>query len=351
MSDLSVRFRAFRALVAVRFIEFFREPEAVFWTFVFPVILSVAVGVAFRSRPVETLSVAVIVDQRASALAGTLGDAPHLSARVGDEAQAMRDLERGKVAVVVKRLAAGGVEYRFDPSRPEAHVARARVDQALQAAAGRSDPLLTADVEISAPGGRYIDFLIPGILGMNLMSAGMWGVGFHLVDMRIKKLLKRLIATPMHRVDFMLAQISIRVIFMVVETVFLLSFGHFVFGMPVRGSWVAILFTGAGGILCFAGMGLLLASRARRIEGIMGLMNVTMMPMFVCSGIFFSVERFPEAAQPLIRALPLTALIDALRSLVLDGAPLAEQLGRLGVLAAWGTASFVLGTRWFRWTD
>ena len=351
MSDLQVRLRAFRALVAVRFIEFFREPEAVFWTFVFPIILSVAVGVAFRNRPVEKLSVIIIEDQRAAALAGTLGAAPHLTARVEDEDRAMRDLERGKVAVVVKPYAGEAIEYRFDPSRPEALVARSWVDRALQAAAGRSDPLVTADVEISEPGGRYIDFLIPGIRGMNLMSAGMWGVGFHLVDMRIKKLLKRLVATPMRRVDFMLAQISIRVIFMVVETVFLLGFGYFVFGMPVRGSWAAILFVGASGILCFAGMGLLLASRARRIEGIMGLMNVTMMPMFVCSGIFFSVERFPEAAQPLIRALPLTALIDSFRSLVLDGAPLTAQLGRLAVLAAWGTASFVLGVRWFRWTD
>jgi ABC-type multidrug transport system permease subunit len=243
----------------------------------------------------------------------------------------------------------GAVEYRLDPSRPESPLARFEVDQALQRAAGRQDPVPTRETEVSEPGSRYIDFLIPGIIGLNLMSGGMWGVGFNLVDMRMKKLLKRLLATPMRRSDFMAAQMVIRLAFMFIEVSVLLAFGRWVLGVPIAGSWPAIFLIGATGSLSFSGLALLLASRAMRIETVMGLMNAVTMPMMVCSGVFFSVERFPESVQPVIRALPLTALIDAMRSVVLEGAPLAAQSGRLALLALWGAAGFVVGLRLFRW--
>jgi len=266
-----------------------------------------------------------------------------------DEAQALADLRRGRVDVVVRKGAAGEIEYQLDPSRPEATIARGRVDDALQRAAGRKDPEATRDVAFSEPGGRYIDFLMPGILGMNIMSGGMWGVGFNLVDMRIKKLLKRLVATPMRRSDFMASIVLMRIAFMVIEASFVLGFGWLAFGVPFRGSPLAVFAIGALGALCFGGIGLLLASRARRIEAVMGLMNVVTMPMLIASGVFFSADRFPAALQPLIQALPLTALNDALRAVVLEGAPLASQVTRLLVLAFWGALSFAVGLRLFRW--
>jgi ABC-type multidrug transport system permease subunit len=257
---------------------------------------------------------------------------------------------RADVVLVPPAVSSGAVEYRLDPSRPEAGIARARVDDTLQRAAGRKDPLGSRDVNVSEPGGRYIDFLVPGLIGMNLMSGGMWGIGYALVDMRIKKLLRRLLATPMRATDFLVAQMVTRVAFTAVEVGYLLGFAWLVLGVPVRGSLAEVMAVALLGTLCFAGLGLAVASRPRKIESITGLMNLVMMPMFVGSGVFFSIERFPEAVQPVLRALPLTALNDALRAVTLEGASLAAEAPRLAILAAWGGISFVLGLKLFRWS-
>jgi ABC-type multidrug transport system permease subunit len=224
------------------------------------------------------------------------------------------------------------------------------VDDALQAAAGRTSPMPVRDTLVREPGSRYIDFLIPGLIGLNVLNGGLWGVGFHLVDMRMKKLIKRLLATPMRRPDFLAAQFLHRLALMLVEVAFLLGFGRLALGVPVRGSWLAIAAACVVGALSASSIGLLLGSRASRIESVIGLMNVVSLPMMIGSGVFFSVERFPEWLQPLLRALPLTALIDALRALVLEGAPLAAQGERLLLVAGWGAASFVLGYRLFKWS-
>jgi ABC-2 type transport system permease protein len=351
----SPRLRAFRALCLARFREFYREPEVVFWGFVFPILLAVALGLAFRNRPPEMLGVIVVAGGDAESARASretlsaLSRSTLLKASSGSAEEAARALRLGKVEVVVVPERAG-LAYRLDPSRPEALVARARVDDALQRAAGRTDPVPTREVSVTEPGGRYIDFLVPGIIGMNLMSAGMWGMGFVLVDMRIKKLLKRLLATPIRRADFLLAQMTTRTLLTFVEVSVVLVFARLAFKLPVRGSVGAVLAVGVLGALVFSGIGLLVASRANRIESVTGLMNLVMVPMFIASGIFFSADRFPDALQPLIRALPLTALNDALRAVILEGATLASQSARLLLLGAWGGVSFLLGLRLFRWS-
>jgi hypothetical protein len=344
------RLDAFAALCLARFREFYRESEVVFWSFAFPIMLSVGLGIAFRNRPAETLRVAVVEGPQAARAAEVLGRTPLLTAAVMEEAAVTRALSLGRVELGVVARADGTVEYRLDPSRAESAIARARADDALQRAAGRTDPLKGTVAEVREPGGRYIDFLIPGIVGMNIMSGGLWGVGFNLVDMRIKRLLKRLVAAPMRRPDFLAAHLAMRLVFMVIEVSFVLGFGHLAFGVPVRGGMGAVFAVGALGALCFGGIGLLVGSRARRIETVTGLMNVVMMPMFVLSGIFFSADRFPQVLQPLIRVLPLTALNDALRAVVLEGTPLAALAVPLAVLALWTAASFAAGLKLFRWT-
>jgi ABC-type multidrug transport system permease subunit len=226
---------------------------------------------------------------------------------------------------------------------------RATLNDALQAAAGRKDALPTSEKTSSEPGARYIDFLIPGLLGMNLMNSGMWGVGFALVEMRQRKLLKRFVATPMRRSDFLLALASSRLLLMLIELAVLLGFGILAFQMRLLGSWASVILISAVGALCFGGLGLLTASRAQKIETVSGLINVVMMPMWLLSGVFFSYERFPAILLPFIKALPLTALNDALRSTILEGATLAAQGTRLLVLLLWGGLSYVLALRWFRW--
>lgn len=343
------RLDAFLALCLARFREFYRESEVVFWSFAFPIMLSVGLGIAFRNRPAETLPVAVVAGPEAARAADVLARSPLLRATVMEEDAAIRALSLGRVAVVVVTRPSGGVEYRLDPSRSESAVARARVDDALQRAAGRRDPVPSTVAEVREPGGRYIDFLMPGIVGMNIMSGGMWGVGFNLVDMRIKRLLKRLVAAPMRRPDFLAANLAMRLVFMVIEVSFVLGFGRLAFGVPVRGSLASVFAVGALGALCFGGLGLLVGSRARRMETVTGLMNVVMMPMFVLSGIFFSADRFPAALQPLVRVLPLTALNDAMRAVVLEGTRLPALGAPLAVMAVWTLVSFAAGLKLFRW--
>jgi ABC-type multidrug transport system permease subunit len=229
-------------------------------------------------------------------------------------------------------------------------LARTQVDDVLQTASGRNSPLKTEATQSSQPGARYIDFLVPGLLGMNLMNSGMWGIGFAIVEMRQRKLLKRFVASPMRRTDFLLAMGSSRLVLMLIEVALLLGFGVLVFHMRVEGSLLAILLIGALGAVSFGGIGLLTASRAQKIETVSGLINLVMMPMWIFSGVFFSYERFPQIVQPAIKALPLTALNDALRAIILQGETLSSQAGRIIILAVWGGVSFLLALRWFRWT-
>jgi ABC-2 type transport system permease protein len=357
------RWSGYWHLLKARLLELKREPEVVFWVFVFPILLALGLGIAFRNKPAEAVSVAIVpqsgVPQSGVSQSGAQ-DAQALLARspqhemfkisVLDAAEAQKAFRLGKVDLVVEPDGKGGLQYRYDPGRPESVLANVQVNDALQAAAGRKDAVATTTVSSSEPGSRYIDFLIPGLLGMNLMNSGLWGIGFALVEMRQRKLLKRFVGTPMRRGDFLLALMSSRLLMMVIEVGLLMVFGVLFFHMRVLGSVGAIALLGALGSLSFGGLGLLTASRARKIESISGLINVVMMPMWIFSGVFFSYERFPKVIQPAIKLLPLTALNDALRASILEGTPLLHQWSRLLVLAVWGGISFALALKWFRWT-
>lgn len=345
------RLSAFLHVLDVRMKEMRREPEVIFWVFGFPILLALGLGIAFRNKPADRASVVIVAQAGGTKVAAALEAQPSaIRADVREEADALRGFRLGKYDLVIRQKEDGGYEYRYDPARPESVLARALVDDALQSAAGRANPVNTSVVTSSEPGSRYIDFLIPGLLGMNLMNAAMWGIGFALVDMRQRKLLKRFVATPMRRSDFLLALLSSRLILMLIEVGLLLGFGVLAFHMRVLGSILTILLIGSIGAISFGGLGLLTACRAQKIESASGLMNLVMMPMWIFSGVFFSAERFPAVVQPLIKALPLTALNDALRATILEGSSLAAQSGRILVMAVWGIVSFALALRWFRWS-
>ncbi len=327
---------------------FYREPEAIFWTYGFPVLLTIGLGVAFRTKPPDKVQVAIEGARVLSDIRRTLEDDPAFQTFVGSAAQCEAWIRKGEAAVAI--VYGEGIEYHADPTRPEAALARLKVDEAIQRAAGRSDAVGIKSVEVTARGARYIDFLIPGLVGMNLMGGGLWGIGFVTVDMRIRKLLKRLVATPMRKRDFFLSLIGSRMVFTVPEMLLLLLTGWMLFRVAIEGSWLAIAVVAGVGALSFAGLGLFLASRARKIETISGLMNAVMLPMWIFSGIFFSSKRFPDVLQPFIQALPLTQLNNALRAVITDGASLASQGVPLLILAAYGLVSFVLALRYFRWT-
>jgi ABC-type multidrug transport system permease subunit len=331
-------------------VEFLREPEAIFWVFLFPVLLAVALGVAFRSQPPEPARVAVergaapaLAEARLRALAAS----GRALAEVVDRDEAHRQLRTGKVALVV--LATEPPTYWFDPTRPESRLARLEADAALQAAAGRADAFAPAERELDEKGSRYIDFLIPGLLGMNLMGTGMWAIGFSLVQQRSGKLLKLFVASPMRRWQLLAAQVSARLVFLALEVAILVGFAVWVLDVPLLGSVALLAAVAVLGALAFVGIGLLVAARPRTIEGVSGLMNFTMFPMWIFSGVFFSNERFPASVQPLIQALPLTALNDALRGVMLEGAGIAALAPELAILAAWGAVTFFAALRLFRW--
>ncbi len=334
-------------LTLARMREFYREPEAIFWVFGFPIVLAFALGIAFRNRGPGELRVAVLRGPGDSAVAAALAHAPGLAPAVLDSGAARLQLRTGRVALLVEP--GDPVVYRYDSTRTESRLARLETDAAVQGARGRTDPARVTDERVTEPGSRYIDFLIPGLLGMNLMGSGLWGVGFSVVQARTKKLLKRFMATPMRRSHYLLSFILSRLVFLFVEVAALVGFGWLMFRVGVRGSLGAVAFITVLGALSFAGLGMLVASRARTIEAVSGLMNLVMLPMWILSGTFFSYARFPDAMQPFVRGLPLTALNDALRAVMIDGSRLTELGTPLGIVVGWGLASFVVALRIFRW--
>ena len=334
-------------LTLSRFREFVREPEAVFWVFAFPVIMTIALGIAFRSRGVEPVIVGVLEQPGADQLVAALAQNGSFTVRRIPLAEADRALRAGRAPVIV--VPGSPPQYRFDQARAESQVARLAVDAALQRAAGRTDAFTPVEQPIDTVGSRYIDWLVPGLLGMNIMGTGMWGVGFSIVQARSKKLLKRLIATPMKKTHYLLSLVLSRLATLTLEVVIIIGFAWIAFDVAVQGSLWALAALALLGALAFGGLGLFVASRARTIEAVSGLMNLVMLPMWVLSGVFFAATNFPDAMQPFIHVLPLTALNDAMRAVVNEGRSLAAVLPQIAILAGWGSVSFALSVKLFRW--
>jgi ABC-type polysaccharide/polyol phosphate export permease len=339
-----------RELTAVRVREFLREPEAVFWTFAFPILLAIGLGIAFRNKPAEIVHVGVVEAGGAGPVIAALNESKALAVELVPTVDSgLASMRNGKIAIVVEVLAARDVNYYYDDTRPDARNARFLADDAIQRGAGRADPTQSTDSIIRDAGSRYIDFVIPGLLGMNIMGGSIWGVGFAIVDARRKKLLKRLIATPMSRMEYMMAFVFSRLGLLVAEVIVVLGFAIVAFGVPMRGSVVQLAALVLTSAMAFGALGLLIASRAQTIEGASGLMNASMVPMWVLSGVFFSSQNFPAAFQPFIKALPLTATIDGMRATMLRGEGWSSVGPELAILAAWTVVCGWLALKLFRW--
>ena len=331
-------------LTMTRFRLFLREPEAIFWIFVFPILLTVGLGIAFRNRPPDVLPLGATTAQLTQALTADKG----LRAATMNEADGTRALTTGSILLLAIQMP-DGVVYKFDQTNPDARNARIMADLAIQAAAGRREAVHVRNKLVHETGSRYIDFLVPGLLGMNLMGSAIWGMGFSIVESRQKKLLKRLVASPMPRWQYLASYLVSRLLMLVIEVVGFLGFARLVFGVPFRGPLWQL------GVLCvltslaFSALGLLVASRARTMEAASGLMNLVMLPMWILSGVFFSASRFPAVIQPVVRALPLTAAIEAMRGNMLQGLTLAQLTTQMAILLAWLLVAFTVSLRIFRW--
>jgi ABC-2 type transport system permease protein len=338
-------------LTATRVREFLREKEAVFWVFIFPVLMTFALGIAFRNTAPDKTFVAIEADATnptVNELANVLAHSPEISASVLPPEEAAKALRSGKVSVVIQPKN-DSYEYRFDPTRPESRTARLIVDDVLQRAKGRGDVVRIGEERITEPGARYVDFLVPGLIGMNLMGSGLWGLGFTIVIARSRKILKRFAATPMRRSHYLLSFMLSRLVFLLLEVAAVVVFAWLAFGFTVRGSWLSVSLIALLGGFTFSGIGLLVAARPTTIEGVSGLMNFIMLPMWLLSGTFFSSERFPQIFQPFIRALPLTAVNSLLRAVMNEGASLWSNWVNVAILLAWLIVSFVVALKIFRW--
>jgi ABC-2 type transport system permease protein len=344
------RYNPLWELSLARLREFLREPEALFWSFGFPILLAVALGIAFRSRPDETFHVAVTGAQAdvMHAQALLISD-PSFDVELSDEEGAATALRKGRVDVVLVPAEDGSFTLRYDPDRPESRMARVVTTDALQKGMGRSDVATVHDAPQNQKGSRYIDFLIPGLIGLNVLSSSMWGTAYAIVYARKRRLLRRLAATPMKRSHYLLSNILSRMVFLVFEVSALLLFGRLIFGIQIQGSIFAVSVVCLLGGVAFMGIALLIAARPSSTEVAGGWMNAVMLPMYLLSGSFFSYERFPAAIHPYLRALPLTAFNDALRAIVNEGASLVTVAPQIGILVLWGGLGFVLALKLFRW--
>ena len=354
-------------LYLTRLRDFYRQPARIFWVYGFPTLLAIVLGLAFQSRPPAPILVDLVRGsgsltiqsaleahnaslEREKAAGQARLNVPPVMIHEAEPDEAMRRLNTGKTPLVIEPQSTESWVYHYDPTRPEAAAARQTIDDILQRAAGRKDPRTAQDAYVTEPGSRYIDFFIPGLIGLNAMGGGLWGIGFLLVNFRVAKLLKRFVATPMPRSDFLLAILASRLTFLIPDLTVLLLLGTLMFHMPIRGSLALVILVNVVGGLAFAGIGLLVACRTSTTEAVQGLMNLVMLPQWLFSGVFFSSERFGESAQWFIQALPLTQLVSALRRVLLEGAGLIDVAPALAILTAWALLTFSLALRFFRWT-
>lgn len=334
-------------LLLVRLKVLVREPRILFWSSGFPMLLAFALGGAFRGQTVESL-IGVVPGPNAESVAAAIDASPRLAVQRMSLEEA-RDGIRHATIVLAVEPTTDGVKYHFDPTRADTESSRLLVDDILQRAAGRRDTLGVTPVHHATPGGRYVDWLIPALIGMQMMMGCLTGFGYALTSARESGVLKRFAATPMKRWHYLLAFILARTILTAVEVPLMVVVGRLAFDVRVYGSFVSLAIVSVFGTLAFSGIALLMAARTRRSEAMSGLVSIVSMPNLILSGVFFSSARFPDKVQPLIKALPLTALNDVLRGVMNDGASLVALGPRLMVLGAWGLVSFVLALRLFQW--
>ncbi|HEV3146091.1 MAG TPA: ABC transporter permease [Gemmataceae bacterium] len=345
------RLLAFKEILYSRIRVLFREPEVLFWVFVFPLLLAVGLGIAFWNRKPEPLAVDIVTrpgSPEPEKLAAMLNQA-NMKAEIHNEAECNKRYRSGKTALFLwwdgQQLTLG-----IDPTRPESVTARYQIESIIRKERSPQAMPEPKEEEQKDPGSRYIDFFIPGLMGMNLLSGGLWGVGFVIVDMRVRKLLKLFLATPMKRSDMLIGIMLMRIMMIAPEMIMLLVIGNLLLGVPIRCNPLTLLIVLLIGGSAFMGIGILLGCRTEKPEAAIGMINLVMLPQIILCGVFFSSKKFPEPVQPFLQALPLTQMNDCLREVMLEGKDLFQVAWRLGILAAFGVVTFALALRWFRWT-
>lgn len=345
-------------LITVQFKAFLREPAIIFWSIIFPLAIAGVLGIAFNQPDEPVRTVAVVKNEHVDAsknlkrLRLLAQDSPTTSdARFAffpttkDSAQIK--MKRGEINLFIEVGPKDSLFFNFDPKNAEGRLAYLLLDNKLLK--GERQTELTVVRPVTTIGSRYIDFLIPGLIALGIMNSCIWGIGWNLIEFRIKKLMRRMIATPMKRTYFLLAQILSRAVLCSIEAALLFLFAYLVFGVTMQGSLLAFVLVFLSGIMAFAGVAVIASSRVSNNQEGNGVINAVVLPMTILSGIFFSYRGFPDWAVVIIEKLPLTMLSDAIRAIFNEGATLQDVGAQIIGLISIGFVLFVAGLRIYKW--
>jgi ABC-2 type transport system permease protein len=334
-------------LLLMHYREFVREPVALFWTFVFPIALSGIIGLGFSSDQEPVYSVAVM-PQTPPRLHAVLNQLAYKTMPVKYEEEGLLLLRKGVAVLLISSPpATDSLVFHYDQHNTNAQNAYLHITNSLLRLATTEQKMRTN--QLTTQGNRYIDFLIPGLLAMGLMNSALWGMGWSLVDMRIKKLLRRIVATPLPRYLFLLSHFIMRYVFATLEVLALCGFAFFMFDIRITGSYWAFVLLASAGLWAFSGISILIASRTANSNVANGLINAVYLPMSLVSGVFFNYHGFPDWIVGIIEKLPLTLLADGLREIFNEGATVEQVLMKILILLAIGTLSFLVGLRIYKW--
>jgi len=365
-------------LTLALFREITREPGVLFWGILFPILMSLGLGLAFTRKADVTRKVAVIRSSEDTVRENSeisqflelncilqepddidsyrwkyvlkddkLGNTIFLFYELEwDEAMVM--LKRGTVNLILRNNN-GKAEYHFDPVNADAELTYLKLRGLMGNGEAVHSESNTEIKPLTIIGTRYIDFLVPGLVTLGVMMSSMWGISYGIIEKRSKKLLRRLVATPMKKSHFLLALITVRVTMNFIEALALIFFALLVFNLTIQGSISALILLFIAGNIAFAGIAVFVSSHTSNTEVGNGLINAVVMPMMVLSGIFFSYQNFPDWSINVIRVLPLTMLTDGIRSIFNEGAGYNEIAVPFLVLSTTGILFFGAGLKIFKW--
>jgi ABC-type multidrug transport system permease subunit len=368
-------------LISAHFKEIIRQPAVIFWGIFFPILMALGLGIAFTRQADIVRHVAVIENNHS--FAKNKNEASQINAFLENHADKMRPsadkppqykitladkklgnttfvfkettwrhamvlLKRGNLSIIMDEEN-GRIEYHFDPLNTDAHFSYLKLSKIF----GQNDAVIEENLESVVPltvhGTRYIDFLIPGLMAMGVMMSCMWGMSYGMIDKRSKKLLRRMVATPMKKSYFLISLMTVRITMNLIESALLFLFAWLVFHITIEGSLAGLLAIFIAGNIAFGGIAIFISCRTANTEVGNGLVNAVVMPMMVLSGVFFSYHNFPDWSIPVIQKLPLTLLADGLRSIFIEGAGFTEIMIPTAILLSIGFFFFSVGLRFFKW--
>jgi ABC-type multidrug transport system permease subunit len=340
-------------LLLVNFRTFFREPAILFWAVFFPIIMAWVLGIAFSNKGESLRTIYVTggpeIHEKITGekvLAEETGNPVRIKFQKTSEAEAVKAIKRGVIVIYIEARK-DSLIYYFDPMNSDAQLTHLILERYLS---GNPESGSKSSISpLKAKGTRYIDFLIPGLIALGIMNSCIWGIGWSLIETRMKKLLRRMVATPMKKSVFLSSYIVTRIILGAFEIALLLIFARLYFGTEIEGNLFAFIIVFLAGIFAFSGIAILVASRTAKTEIANGLVNAVTLPMMILSGIFFNYHNFPDWAIPVIQVLPLTLIADSIRSVFIEAAGLTDIIKPVVILLVTGTITFIIGLRSFKW--